>query len=126
MRGLWLAALASAALVWPQSLAAQGATAPADTSARCKDGTYSTSNAARGTCAGHRGVAEWLATARCKDGVLSTSRTPKGTCSGHGGVAEWFATATCRDGTVSRAKSRRGACSGHGGVAEWFEEGPKP
>lgn len=126
MRRLWIAALATAALLWPQSLTAQAPTAPADATARCKDGTYSTSKTAQGTCSGHDGVGEWLATARCEDGALSTSKARQGTCSGHGGVAEWLATAVCRDGTLSRAKARKGTCSGHGGVAEWFEERPKP
>ncbi|WP_458690115.1 DUF3761 domain-containing protein [Nocardia tengchongensis] len=38
----------------------QSATAPDGATARCKDGTYSFSQHRRGTCSGHRGVAEWL------------------------------------------------------------------
>lgn len=34
--------------------------APIGASARCKDGTYSFSRNRRGTCSGHRGVAQWL------------------------------------------------------------------
>lgn len=34
--------------------------APIGASARCKDGTYSFSKNRRGTCSGHRGVAQWL------------------------------------------------------------------
>ncbi|SRR5258705_527795 len=33
---------------------------PADASARCRDGTYSSSRSRRGTCSHHGGVAEWL------------------------------------------------------------------
>lgn len=33
---------------------------PVGASARCRDGTYSFSQHRRGTCSGHRGVAEWL------------------------------------------------------------------
>jgi hypothetical protein len=36
------------------------AVAPAGASARCKDGTYSSSQHRSGTCSGHKGVAEWL------------------------------------------------------------------
>ena len=124
MRTLWIVALASAAVVWPQSLAAQQRDPPASATAECEDGTYSTSRTARGTCSGHGGVAQWLATARCDDGALSLSTTRKGTCANHSGVAVWYAIARCEDGTLSHATSRRGACSGHGGVAEWFEEDP--
>lgn len=96
MRGLWVLALATAVLC-PNSLAAQRAAPPAEATAQCKDGTYSTSTTARGTCSGHGGVASWLATARCEDGTLSMSKTRKGTCSGHGGVVEWLATAVCHE-----------------------------
>lgn len=33
---------------------------PADATAQCKDGTYSSSQNRRGTCSGHGGVARWL------------------------------------------------------------------
>ncbi|MGH7674262.1 MAG: DUF3761 domain-containing protein [Gemmatimonadales bacterium] len=46
--------------------------APADATARCSDGTYSTSSG-QGTCSRHGGVAEWLMP-----------------CSPHGGVAQWL------------------------------------
>lgn len=36
------------------------AVAPAGASARCKDGTYSSSQRRSGTCSGHKGVQEWL------------------------------------------------------------------
>ncbi|AOZ50314.1 MULTISPECIES: DUF3761 domain-containing protein [Chromobacteriaceae] len=32
---------------------------PANATARCRDGSYSFSTHHRGTCSGHRGVAEW-------------------------------------------------------------------
>jgi hypothetical protein len=30
------------------------------------------------------------ATAKCRDGTFSASQTHSGTCSHHGGVAEWY------------------------------------
>lgn len=65
------------------------------------------------------------ATAKCSDGTYSTSVSRRGACSNHGGVAEWLvpadATAICRDGTYSFSRSRQGTCANHGGVAEWME-----
>ena len=65
------------------------------------------------------------ATAKCNDGTYSTSVSRQGACSNHGGVAEWYvpadATARCRDGSYSFSRSRQGSCANHGGVAEWLE-----
>jgi hypothetical protein len=115
-------AIGGALALCPVTVAAQQDSPPANATAECEDGTYSTSRTARGTCSGHGGVFAWLATARCIDGSLSLSRTRQGTCSGHEGIAKWYALGACADGTVSHATTRRGACSGHGGVREWFEE----
>jgi hypothetical protein len=91
MRGIWTAVVTVAVLGWPLSIAGQQAQTPANATARCRDGTYSTSRTARGTCSWHGGVAEWLASARCEDGTLSTSRVRQGACAGHGGVVAWLA-----------------------------------
>ena len=67
------------------------------------------------------------ATARCVDGSWSSSPNRSGTCSGHGGIQKWFgkppkkAKFRCKDGTYSKAKDSQGACSQHGGIA--FELG---
>lgn len=70
------------------------------------------------------------ATAKCRDGTYSTSVSRRGACSNHGGVAEWLvpadATAICRDGTYSFSTSRQGSCSNHGGVAAWLEDTSDP
>jgi hypothetical protein len=36
------------------------ASAPGGATAKCKDGTYSSSQSRSGTCSGHKGVAQWL------------------------------------------------------------------
>ena len=103
---------------------------PPGATAKCKDGTYSTSDVRQGACSVHGGVAEWLipadANAKCRDGTYQ-SGPRQGACSGHGGVAEWLgppaATARCGDGTYYLGANRQGACSGHGGVAEWLTPG---
>lgn len=93
MRRIWTAAVAAAVLGWPPALAGQQTGPPGSATAQCRDGIYSTSRTARGTCSGHGGVAEWLASARCEDGTLSTSQARQGACAGHGGVVEWLASA---------------------------------
>lgn len=78
--------------------------APANASAKCNDGTYSTAKNERGACSRHGGIAQWLggaeanqqaaprgATARCTDGTYSKS-SGKGVCSRHGGVSDWLST----------------------------------
>jgi Protein of unknown function (DUF3761) len=49
----------------PASIAAAaGGTAPAGATAKCKDGTYSTSKSHSGACSKHGGVADWLTPAK--------------------------------------------------------------
>jgi hypothetical protein len=118
--------LAVALLFLPRPSLAQGDSSLA--TAKCRDGTYSYSTSRRGTCSGHGGVTEWLATlaatAKCNDGTLSASASRQGACSRHGGVAEWIipadATARCGDGSYSTSTSTQGTCSNHGGVAQWY------
>ena len=94
------------------------AQAPANATARCKDGTYSTAVNAQGRCSHHGGVAEVLATRAATqnaDGEKTAKATPPLLSVPAG------ATAKCRDGTYSQAKNHRGACSHHGGVAVWYK-----
>ena len=147
----WLSAscvTAALALSPPMFVSAQ--TKPANATAQCKDGTYSTAKTRRGACSGHGGVATWFADdskrtksaaketkAGAKTAGKATEETGKtaarATKEGASATrdatrtvskpsdAPADATAKCKDGTYSRAKQHRGACSGHGGVAEWYK-----
>ncbi|HEY5927647.1 MAG TPA: DUF3761 domain-containing protein [Kofleriaceae bacterium] len=92
----------------------------------CADGT--TSEAGRGACSHHGGVAKTRApreasdakatrttrttrSVRCNDGTRSTS-TGRGTCSGHGGIADDGPIQIDRDKSQPRTRTNRGVqCS---------------
>jgi hypothetical protein len=99
-------------------LAAQ---APANATAKCKDGTYSTATNARGMCSGHGGVAATLAAKpKAKPKPAPAATTAPAKPAKPAGAAPAGATARCQDGTYSESQQHSGACSHHGGVAEWY------
>ena len=61
---LALPALALAAFCCITASAQAPAGAPAGTTGKCKDGTWSNAASKSGACSGHKGVAEWYAAAR--------------------------------------------------------------
>ena|SRR2546428_13980568 len=147
----WLSAsCVAAALAFSVPMFVSAQTKPANATAQCKDGTYSTAKTRRGACSGHGGVATWFADdskstksaaketkADAKSAGKTTKETGKtaarATKEGASATkdatrtvskpsdAPADATAKCKDGTYSHAKQHRGACSGHGGVAEWYK-----
>jgi len=57
---LWISTtFMAAALAF--GLATSGMAQPANATAKCKDGTYSTAKTKRGACSGHGGIDTWLA-----------------------------------------------------------------
>ena len=147
----WLSAsCVAAALAFSLPTFVSAQTKPANATAQCKDGTYSTAKTRRGACSGHGGVDTWFlddskstrsAAKETKEDAKSAGKATKETgktaarATREGASATRDATRTvskpsdapadatakCKDGTYSRAKQHRGACSGHGGVAEWYK-----
>ncbi len=64
MKGKILAAMALGAILAPCALVAQvPAGAPAGTTGKCRDGSFSSSPKKSGACRGHKGVDTWYAAA---------------------------------------------------------------
>ncbi len=81
---LFLAALACAGVA---ATAAPAATQGAPTSIACKAGYYENVS---GHCVKRPSTSPKGATAKCRDGTYSYSEHASGTCSHHGGVARWI------------------------------------
>jgi Protein of unknown function (DUF3761) len=84
-RRVWRAAVASA--VAGAALFACGAGSAHPVVATCKTGYYENVS---GHCVHRPAASPAGATARCRDGTYSYSEHASGTCSHHGGVARWL------------------------------------
>jgi hypothetical protein len=113
---------------------------PANATAECTDGTFSTAKTQAGACSKHGGVKTWFGAAAGDTKSESKSNTPSGdtktkntasketakeaTKTGatakNAGAPPAGATGQCTDGSYTRAKTQTGACSNHGGVKTWF------
>jgi len=127
-----------------ETAAATAGPAPADATAKCKDGSYSTSSSHRGACKGHGGVSDWLAESKTKTSPAaaptakpapSPAATPAAPAAPPPAAtaakttvpagASGDATAQCKDGSYSHSQHHRGACSKHGGVQQWLKDIPE-
>ena len=120
-------------------LAQKPANAPANATAQCTDGTFSTAKTQQGACGRHGGVKTWFgpaaaaATKETKKGGAEAKTTEKApakksdagksvaaNAAAPGGTPPAGSTGQCADGTYTRAKTQAGGCSKHGGVKTWF------
>jgi hypothetical protein len=123
-RMLWSTTAFVVSLILPATLVAQ---APADATAKCKDGSYTNTTSHRGACRGHNGVAEWLTpTGAAKGKPAKTGDSVPGPAANPSGAAAAHATAKCKDGSSWTNPAHRGACKGHGGVDKWLGDTTPP
>lgn len=144
-----IAAVVSAAPLLAQS--AKAAKKPANATAECSDGTFSTAKTQSGACSKHGGVKTWFGAPAAADakGSAAKGADAKGTAKGSDtksgdtksgdtrakstaksagseakatGTPPAGATGQCSDGSYTRAKTQTGACSNHGGVKTWFAD----
>jgi uncharacterized protein with FMN-binding domain len=90
-------------------------TKPANATAQCKDGTYSTAKTRRGACSQHGGVTTWF-------GAEEATKSPAGKAPTAASRRPANATGQCQDGSYTTAATKQGACSRHGGVTTWFAD----
>jgi hypothetical protein len=123
---LMQAAIAGLILAPCLSIAQAPAGAPAGTTGKCKDGSFTTTPTKQGACRGHKGVDTWYAAASTTPKAAATASsaapaaTPKAAAPASSGPMPSGATGKCKDGSYTTAPKKQGACRGHQGVDTWY------
>jgi hypothetical protein len=129
MRRTGYGVIFAAILALSVPLAAQKpASAPANSTAQCTDGTFSTAKTEQGACSKHGGVKTWFGAPKDAKGDTKATAT-KETATAKGsvvakdsGAVPAGSTGQCTDGSYTKAATKTGACSQHGGVKTWFAD----
>ena len=122
----WQAAVAALILTPCLLLAQAPAGAPAGSTGKCKDGTYTSQATKQGACRGHKGIDTWYAAASTTPKAPATASsaapasTPKAAAPASSGAMPAGATGKCKDGSYTTAPKKQGACRGHQGVDTWY------
>lgn len=128
MKALFVSMMACAGLLLGGIAHAQApATAPAGTTAQCKDGSWYSGETKKGACRGHKGIEEWYGATAAAAPAPNAGTMPRSTKSSREsagmnapGAAPPGSTALCKDGTYFSGETRKGACRGHKGIQEWY------
>ncbi len=133
MRRTGYGVIFAAILALSVPLAAQKpANAPANSTAQCADGTFSTAKTEQGACSKHGGVKTWFGAPKDAKGdtkptATKETATPKGSAvAKDSGAVPAGSTGQCTDGSYTKAATKTGACSQHGGVKTWFADTAHP
>lgn len=107
----WMPAtvLAAALALAPALLSAQ--TKPADATAECKDGSFSTATTKRGACSGHGGIKTWYADRSAKANAKTAAKDAKSAAKDAGAATKEASKSAAKE-TKGAAKSAARATSG--------------